>query len=116
VRATKGPSEQQLQLRRQIEKTRRELGQTVEALVNKADVEKRVDDKVHQGASALEARGRQLKDRVTDVGHKTERTITQEPVRDVVDRAVRRLADHPVVPAGAVVAVTGWIIAQGRRR
>ncbi len=115
MRSTKYSSEQEFQLRNEIEQTRRQLGQTVEALVNKADVEKRVVEKVHQEASALEAKGREVKDRVADIGRKSE-GVGQEPVRAVVNRTVRRVADHPVVPAGAAVAVAGWIIGKGRRR
>lgn len=113
MRAPSGQSEQELALRRQIDQTRRQLGQTVEALINKADVEKRVETKVHQAAGALQARGDQVKERVTELGHKTQE-VAPERLLDVVNRAAHSLAGRPALTVGMVAAVV-WV-ALGRTR
>ena len=80
-------------LRRDIEKTRSDLGETVEALSQKADVKGQVRDKVEEGKVQLRER--------------------QEVVR-------RDVAERPApFAAGAAVAVgvlVLWVVRRRRRR
>ncbi|MFD5339772.1 DUF3618 domain-containing protein [Streptomyces hawaiiensis] len=98
----KGPDE----LRRQIEQTRSELGNTVERLAGKADVKGRAraraaDWQDKAGAMTVQLRssaaqaGRTVHDRATHVGPR--------PVRSVVQAGMRH--PKPVLVAGAAGAV-----------
>ncbi|MEU0739747.1 DUF3618 domain-containing protein [Streptomyces sp. NPDC006134] len=115
----KGPDE----LRRQIEQTRHELGDTVEELAGKADVKGRAkaraaDLKDRAGAMTVQLRssaaqaGHAVQERASRASHTVEHKAPG-PVRDVV-RAGRR-HPGPVLLAGAAA---GAVVAAGvlRRR
>jgi hypothetical protein len=61
---TSGPAEVRpddpVELRRDIEETREELGDTVEALAQKADIKARVSEKVEERKAALRERKAQV--------------------------------------------------------
>jgi ElaB/YqjD/DUF883 family membrane-anchored ribosome-binding protein len=114
----KGPDE----LRRQIEQTRHELGDTVEELAGKTDVKGRAkaraaDLRDRAGAMTVQLRssaaqaGHTVQERASRAGHAAEHV--PEPVRDLV-RAGRR-HPAPVLLAGAAA---GAVVAAGvlRRR
>ena len=89
----KSPEQEQEDLRREIERTRAELGETVQALSQKADVKAHAREKVDQARA-------QAQSKVHDVQQKM-----PEPVRE-----------RPVVPLAAgigVALVLLWLI---RRR
>jgi ElaB/YqjD/DUF883 family membrane-anchored ribosome-binding protein len=91
------------ELRHQIEQTRAELGETVEALVAKADVPGRVKEK-------LSTTKEQLGERLSE---------TTGKARELADSLPERAKEKPAVPAGVVLAVVGvllglWLIRRRR--
>lgn len=88
---TRKPDVGENELRDDIERTRKELGETVEALAHKLDVPGRVKDKAHETTARMTA--------ATD--HAVE--ALPDPVAAQVEKARR----HP----GAVAAVLGALIA-----
>lgn len=107
-------SEEQRQLRQQIEQTRRDLGQTIEALTAKAAVGQRVEDKVHHQARALQARGDQLRERTAEIGQQVGQAAPAR-LREVAGRSAMGLADHPVA-VGSGVLLLVLAIAKAARR
>ena len=67
----------QEQLQHEIEETRAELGDTVDALAQKADVKARVSEKVEQRKAALRERQEDIRARVN--GARVARTAEQRP-------------------------------------
>ncbi|GAB2837786.1 DUF3618 domain-containing protein [Streptomyces deserti] len=115
----KGPDE----LRRQIERTRSELGDTVEELAGKVDVKGRAraraaDLRDKAGAMTVQLRstaaqaGHTVQDKATRAGHAVEHSVPG-PVRTVVQAGLRH--PRPVLVAGAAA---GAVVAAGvlRRR
>ncbi|WP_437023284.1 DUF3618 domain-containing protein [Streptomyces sp. enrichment culture] len=113
----KGPDE----LRRQIERTRRELGDTVEELVGKADVKGRAkaraaDLRDKAGAMTVQLRssaaqaGHAVQERASRAGHSVEHDAPG-PVRDMVQAGRRH--PGPVLLAGAAA---GAVVAAGMLR
>ncbi|MFD6290205.1 DUF3618 domain-containing protein [Streptomyces sp. NPDC060205] len=119
---TEGPEE----LRRQIEETRTQLGDTVEELAAKADVKGRA-----------KARGAELKDKAAEAGHSVQGKAVQaghvvqekavvaghvvqervpQPVRDAATAVVQagRRNPKPVLLAGAGVVVAAGVLRRRR--
>lgn len=103
----KGPEE----LRRQIQQTRGQLGDTVGELADKADVKGRAlaraaDLRDKAGAMTVQLRstaaqaGHTVHDKATHAGHAVEHNVPG-PVRTVVQAGLRH--PRPVLVAGAVV-------------
>ncbi|MDN0194997.1 DUF3618 domain-containing protein [Streptomyces sp. S.PNR 29] len=124
MRGAKGPDE----LRRQIEQTRSELGDTVEELAGKADVKGRAkaraaDLRDRAGAMTVQLRssaaqaGHTVQDRAKGAGHAVEHGVTGS-VRTAVQAGVRH--PRPVLvagaAAGAVVAAMGVLRRRQHRR
>ena len=120
------------QLRQDIERTREQLGETVEALVAKTDVKAQAKEKASQltdrlkgttaqakqsatanGASARD----QLQARATVVGGKV-RDVTPEPVQRAAKHAAARTSPRQagIAAAAAVAALVGFILLRRRRR
>ena len=59
------------QLREEIKETRDDLGETVEALVQKADIRSQLQQKVAERKDALRAAKEQAKQKVADFGQQT---------------------------------------------
>ncbi len=88
-----GPERQQEELRREIERTRAELGATVESLAQKADVKQQAREKVEHAKSAAQSKAHDLQQRMPE-----------------------QARERPVVPVAAgigVALVALWLI---RRR
>ncbi|MDQ1044490.1 DUF3618 domain-containing protein [Streptomyces sp. V4I2] len=107
----KGPDE----LRRQIERTRSELGDTVEELAGKVDVKGRAraraaDLRDKAGAMTVQLRssaaqaGHTVQDRASHAGHAVEHSLPG-PVRSAVQVGVRHPRPVLVLGAAAVGAV-----------
>ncbi|MBQ0849923.1 DUF3618 domain-containing protein [Streptomyces sp. BH-SS-21] len=108
---TEGPEE----LRRQIEETRTQLGDTVEELAAKADVKGRA-----------KARGAELKDRASEAGHSVQGKavraghVVQERVPQPVRHAATAVVQaglrnpKPVLIAGAGVVVAAGVLRRRR--
>ncbi|MGI5425011.1 DUF3618 domain-containing protein [Streptomyces sp. CA-179760] len=102
----KGPDE----LRRQIERTRSELGNTVEELAGKADVKGRARARAADLRDKAGAMTVQLRSSAVEAGHTVQGRATHagpQPVRSAVQAGLRHPRPVLVVgaAAGAVVAV-----------
>jgi ElaB/YqjD/DUF883 family membrane-anchored ribosome-binding protein len=95
----------QEQLQHEIDETRAELGDTVDALAHKADVKARVSEKVSQRKAALRERQEDIKARVNP--DEAKRAASQ----------VARTAEERPFPAIAVALGLGLLIGRaiGRR-
>lgn len=87
------------QLQRDVERTRRELGETVEALAHKVDVPGRVKEQAHETVVRMTAATNQAIDSLPD------------PVAEQVEKARR----HPGAIAAALIALVVAIWAISRR-
>ncbi|KOG30856.1 DUF3618 domain-containing protein [Streptomyces resistomycificus] len=127
----KGPDE----LRRQIERTRSQLGDTVEELAGKADVKGRVqaraaDMRDRAGAMTVQLRssaaqaghtvqgkatqaGHAVQDRANRAGHTVEHNLP-EPVRNAVHAGARHRG--PMVAAGVAVGAVAAVAVLRHRR
>lgn len=89
-----GAPDDRAQLDREIERTRQELGDTVEELAAKLDVKTRTKEKVADGTEAVKATGQRVAASATD-------TYRQRPA---------------VVYAGAAAVVLAAVLLVARRR
>jgi ElaB/YqjD/DUF883 family membrane-anchored ribosome-binding protein len=80
------------EIREGIEQTREELGDTVEALAHKADVKAQVQDRVEERKQALQAKGVELKERVSGARDKVS-GATPDDVRQGASHATTQLAE-----------------------
>ncbi|MFC3895863.1 DUF3618 domain-containing protein [Lentzea rhizosphaerae] len=87
------------QLQRDVERTRRELGETVEALAHKVDVPGRVKEQAHETVVRMTAATNQAIESLPD------------PVAQQVEKARR----HPGAIAAALIALVVAIWAISRR-
>ena len=97
------------ELRREIDETRAELGDTVEALSHKADVKGRAKDKVEERKQAVSAKADELKQKVSGA--------TPDDVKSAASDAAGTARERPEIPAiaGALLfgLLLGWLL--GRR-
>ena len=104
------------QLRREIEETRAELGDTVEALSHKADVKARAGEKVDERKQAASAKAEELKQKAEELKQKAAQA-TPEDVKSAAGSAATTARDRPEIPAvaGALLfgLLLGWLL--GRR-
>jgi ElaB/YqjD/DUF883 family membrane-anchored ribosome-binding protein len=105
----------QEQLQHEIEETRAELGDTVDALAQKADVKARVSEKVEQRKAALRERQEDVKARVNGARERVSRTTPDDAKRAASQ--VARTAEERPFPAIAVALGLGLLIGRaiGRR-
>ena len=103
------------QLRQEIEETRAELGDTVDALAQKADVKARVSEKVEQGKAAWRNRQQDVKARVNGARESVSRATPDEAKR-AAGQVTRSAEDRPLL-AIAVALGLGLLIGRtiGRR-
>lgn len=87
------------QLQKDVERTRRELGETVEALAHKADVPGRVKEQAHETKVRLTAATNEAIDSLPD------------PVAEQVEKARR----HPAAIAAVLIALVLLIWKLSRR-
>ena len=90
------------QLREEIEETRRELGDTVEALAAKADVKARVKDKV----GATKESAAQKKDELLGKARET----SPDSVSAGASQATQKAKENPLPVAAAGAFVAGFLI------
>jgi len=118
-------------LRAEIQQTRHDLGETVQALAAKADVKARAKDQVEQTKQRVKAQASGAADKVRDAAVAATgrvRTVTAQAAEKVSDTDPRELAStaqervrqSPVpvslVFAGVVALVGVILIVRGRRR
>jgi ElaB/YqjD/DUF883 family membrane-anchored ribosome-binding protein len=97
------------EIRADIEQTREELGDTVEALAAKTDVKARAQDRVTEIKDAAQAKRDQIAGKARDISPDTATDAGQHVVSTVQQRPL------PFTAAGAFAAglVIGWLV--GRR-
>lgn len=109
----KGPDE----LRRQIERTRTELGDTVEELAGKVDVKGRARARAADLRDKAGAMTVQLRSSASQAGHTVQERATRtgpRPVRGAVQAGMRH--PGPVLVAGAAAGVAVVALGVLRRR
>ncbi len=90
------------ELRADIEQTRSELGETVQALAAKADVKARAKEQVEHTKQRVRAQAAEAGEKVRDAA-----TEAGEKVRDVAAEAGGKVRDAAVAAGDKVRAVTG---------
>jgi len=102
-------------LRAEIEQTRGQLGETVQALSYKMDVPGRARDKLHETRDAAQDMARQVAYQATEAAHSATAKLP-EPVRERGQQAVGAVRRRPVPIAVAVLAVLllGWLLRRWR--
>jgi ElaB/YqjD/DUF883 family membrane-anchored ribosome-binding protein len=99
-------------VRRDIEETREELGDTVEALSSKADVKGQVQGKVDERKEAVRQKQEELKGKVSGLGERVS-SATPEDVKGAATRAATAAEERPLpaIAAALVLGVLiGWLI------
>lgn len=112
------PSDDPRVLREEIERTREQLGATVEALAAKADVKAQAQQKVSQLTGRLTAKADQARQRAA-VAATSISKVTPEPVKQAAANAAAtaRRRRGPLAAAGAIgAAVLGWLLINRWRR
>jgi ElaB/YqjD/DUF883 family membrane-anchored ribosome-binding protein len=114
-RQTQEQEKGQEELQHEIEETRAELGDTVDALTQKADVKARVSEKVEQRKAALRERQEDLKAKVNGARERVSRTTPDEAKHAASQ--VAHTAEKRPFPAIAVALGVGLLIGRaiGRR-
>lgn len=87
-----------------IEQTRNELGETVEALQEKLDVKERAKDKVDETKERAKDKANETKERVVEKADTLRHTATDNPKRTV-----------PVAAVIAILAMLGIVVWRRRR-
>jgi hypothetical protein len=108
-------------LQAEIERTRGELGDTVEALFAKADVKARARAKAAETKHRLLAAVQPARQRVTDQKARASamfRENTPDPMQEAAKRAAQATRRHgvPVAVAGLATVLAGWLIVRRRHR
>jgi ElaB/YqjD/DUF883 family membrane-anchored ribosome-binding protein len=103
------------QLQHGIEEARAELGDTVDALAQKADVKARVSEKMEQRKAALRERQEDIKARVSGARERVSSTTPDEAKRAASQ--IAHTAERRPFPAIAVALGVGLLIGRaiGRR-
>lgn len=109
------------QLQRDVERTRRELGETVEALAHKVDVPGRVKEQAQETADRVKETAQEAAVRAKETAQETRQRLTAatndaigslpDPVAEQVEKARR----HPGAIAAALIALIVAIWAISRR-
>ena len=97
-----------------IERTRQDLGETVEALATKMDVGARARDKAAQMKTRIAGAATGVVDRVSEKGGDARQQLTNGTAR-----AARAAGERPVpvaIAAGVALAIAGWLAWMARRR
>jgi ElaB/YqjD/DUF883 family membrane-anchored ribosome-binding protein len=101
-------------VRRDIEETREQLGDTVEALSEKADVKAQAKAKVEERKRALREKQHQAKQKVSELRARASDS-TSDDVKSAAARATATAQDHPG-PAIAIAFAVGFVLAWLIRR
>jgi ElaB/YqjD/DUF883 family membrane-anchored ribosome-binding protein len=102
-------------LRGDIERTRAELGDTVEALSHKADVKTQVAEKVEERKADLRGRQESIRARATEVRGRVS-DATPDPAKRAASQVAHTAEQRPFPAIGLAIAVgllLGWLL--GRR-
>jgi ElaB/YqjD/DUF883 family membrane-anchored ribosome-binding protein len=97
------------ELRREIEQTRAELGDTVEALSHKADVKARVGEKVDERKQAASQKADELKQKAQELKQRAGQA-TPEDVKSAASGAATTARERPEIPAVAAALLFGLLL------
>lgn len=96
-------------VRQDIERTRDDLGDTIEALAAKADIRARARERIHATTTRARGKASTVADRV--------RSVAPEPVRGAACKVGEQARRHPRTAAASVgAAAAGLVIARGITR
>jgi ElaB/YqjD/DUF883 family membrane-anchored ribosome-binding protein len=101
-------------LREEIGQTRAELGETVEALSEKADVKAQVSDKVDEQKQRAEQAASEVRDKLTGAGQKVS-DASPEDLKQAGVAAKARVESSPL-PATAGAFVLGLMVGRLTKR
>ncbi|WP_280369087.1 DUF3618 domain-containing protein [Nocardia wallacei] len=101
-------------IRRDIERTRAELGETVDALAHKADVPARAKEKLHDTSTTAQAKASELSARAEDAAGRA--IATTEARADQASAAVRRRPLPAAAAAAAAAVLVTWRLVRRRNR
>jgi Protein of unknown function (DUF3618) len=110
-------------IRADIEQTRQQLGETVEALAAKADVKARAQDKVSELSDRVTGSLAVGKDRAVEAGKHASKVISDkastgnlpEPAQQAASRASSFVRKYPGQIAAAFAAIAALIVVRARR-
>jgi Protein of unknown function (DUF3618) len=114
--AAAGPPDNPEELKQEIERTREQLGATVEALAAKADVKAQAQAKASQVTGHLKSKVAQAKQQAAGAAERLSK-VTPDPVQRVAAKAAgtgRERRVQLVMAAGAVVLA--WLLIARRRQ
>jgi hypothetical protein len=120
------------EIRQDIERTREQLGETVEALAHKADVPARVKDKVHDPKETVQVKAEEVTQQVlegtetlqakaAEMARRAEHLIHQAldkippPMAERIEPLIIRARQQPL-PAAAVAVAVLWVLRRLLRR
>ncbi|MBB5915365.1 hypothetical protein BJY24_004277 [Nocardia transvalensis] len=109
--AARTPAEPE-DIRRDIEQTRADLGETAEALAYKADVPARAKEKLHDTTAAAQAKAIEVTAHAEDIAGRV--VATTETRAEQAGTLVRR--PIPAAVAAAVAALVTWRLARRLRK
>ena len=111
--AAAGPADGQQALREEIERTREHLGESVEALVAKADVKAQAQEKARQLTELLKSTAAQGRERAATAAASISKS-TPEPVKEAASNAgaATRQNRGPLAAAASAAVVSGlaWLL------
>jgi ElaB/YqjD/DUF883 family membrane-anchored ribosome-binding protein len=105
---TTSPDDQQ-ELEKEIEQTREQLGETVEALVGKVDVKARARQKLGQLTTQLQAKATEAKDKATGAGKRLQLQDKANQAKQQAAQAGQQIKKRPV-PAAASAGAIGMLV------
>jgi len=114
VGANRPQQDEQEQLRHQVEETRAELGETVDALSQKADVKARVAERVEDRKAAWRERQEDVKAKVSGARERVSGATPDDAKRAASQ--VARTAERRPFPAIALALGLGLLIGRTLRR
>ena len=100
-------------IRAQIEETRHELGDTVEALAAKADVKAHMNDKIEATKETLKDKAEVAKTKAADVAG-TAAGAVPEPARQAIDKVQEQARRRPGAFIGAAAALLIALVTRRR--
>lgn len=103
------------EIRHQIEQTRAEMGEVVEALAKKADVKSRAQHKVDDAKLQAEQKLQEAGERVGELAGRA-RHATPEQVGQALSRAGDQARKRPGVALAVAAGLAGYLLGRARRR
>jgi hypothetical protein len=115
---SKKPATDTGELRAELEHVRQDLGETVQAIVARADVRARAQEKAAEISGLLSETLAAGKERAVEVGRHVGEASKElpDPARKAADQTAGFLRKYPAQVFAAVLALAGLIVVRRRRR